>query len=265
MELLRPKNWSLIRSTADIKDMVAFLREPVPCAAGVPAAVGLDYETGGLNPRHDKLCVAQVANAKQSFVIPFKELEEPAKETFRAFLVEADKRPPLLAHNANFEWKFSAANGAIIPSGLIDTFVLEEVLTAGLKCERGLEDTVARRLHLEMPKAQQTSYWMADSSQYTRQQLEYAAADAECLIDLYANQYRDLANADLLGIADLETSCVCKYAQMGWDGFAIDIEGMQELERTKQAASEALAPKGLDALAAHRPELGQPPYKPLNT
>lgn len=263
MELLRPKNWSLIRSTKEIEEMVAFLREPIACAPGVPAAVGLDYETSGLNPRTDKLCVAQLANAQASFVIPFKEVEEPAKDALRSFLVESDKRPPLLAHNANFEWRFSAANGALIPDKLIDTFVLEQLLTAGLECERGLEESVARRLKLEMTKFQQTSFWLAPSSKYTRQQLEYAAADAECLIDLYANQYRELVNSGLLAIAELETSCVCAYARMGWAGFAVDRKGMEALAKEKAAEAEALAPKVIEAMSERRVELDLPSYQPL--
>lgn len=263
MELARPREWYTPISDAEVAEALEFLREPAAYADDVPAVVGLDIETGGLRARHDPLCTAQLANAEAAFAIPYKDISPTAQQAIRAFLVEHDRRPPLVAHNASFEWCFWRESGAEIEAGLLDTMVLEQVLTAGLAADVGLEDTVGRRLHQDMPKHQQTAFWMAHHSKYTPQMWEYAATDAHILIPLYASQYRELRRAKLLEIADLEMACVIPYSRMGSNGVCIDREAMAALAQQKKTEAEALVPDVVQALASRRQELGLPGYNQL--
>ena len=156
MELALPGESRIAVSDSDVREALACMRDPCSEYDDIQPVVGYDIETGGLRPMYDPLCLAQLSNAKLAVAIPYKDISPAAQGMFLDFLRDDSSRPPLVAHNSNFEWRFSAAAGAEITGGLLDTMVLEQVLTAGLKAEVGLEDTVARRLHLEMPKAQQS-------------------------------------------------------------------------------------------------------------
>ena len=263
MELALPGESRIAVSDSDVREALACMRDPCSEYDDIQPVVGYDIETGGLRPMYDPLCLAQLSNAKLAVAIPYKDISPAAQGMFLDFLRDDSSRPPLVAHNSNFEWRFSAAAGAEITGGLLDTMVLEQVLTAGLKAEVGLEDTVARRLHLEMPKAQQTAYWMAHHSKYTKQMWQYAWVDAVAPRRLYATQIRLLRRDNLMAIADLEMACIIPYARMGWNGMAVDGEGLQQLAKQKQAEAEGLVPQVVAALTQRRAELGLQPYNSL--
>lgn len=263
MDIVRPENNHILVSDADIAEGLDFLREPAPHCSDVPAIVGFDLETSGLDPRRDVLCLMQLSNAEANFAIPYKDVSEHAKGLIRDYLSDHTSRPPLVAHNANFEWRFCMANGIEISDGLLDTLVLEQILMAGMDCEVGLEETIARRIKQSMPKYQQTAYWLAHHSKYRPQMWEYALADSAALVVLYPKHYKLLKRDRLLQIAELEMACVIPYARMGWAGIHIDKEGLEALAAEKQREAEDLLPKVVEALSVRRAEVGLQPYQPL--
>lgn len=262
METFTPWPHRMVRTPAEIKEALDELRRPVPPADGVIPVVGFDLETSGLSHTNDTLCLAQLANKDHCFLLPFKELEPDAIRLLKDYIEQADKRPPLVAHNAPFEWKFCKANGIDIPHGFgfFDTMLMEQLLTAGLKADASLEATVGRRLRKALPKGFQTSYWFGPSAEYLPQQETYAAADACAEVSLFACLYIELFRAGLLRVFEREMRCIVPYARMSYDGIYVDRKDLTALRDRKRRAAERFHGRVLRVLNHERIKRGLPGY-----
>ena len=92
-----------------------------------------------------------------------------------------------LAHNASFEKRFLKTLG-IEAHDIVDTLV-ESKKIRGLKNEQGekishaLHNVAKRELNVDMDKTLQKSDW--ENRPLTKEQLQYAALDAEILLSLH--------------------------------------------------------------------------------
>lgn len=136
--------------------------------------VGLDVETTLWDHR---LCLIQIAGDCTTYLIDALKVAatESLKELFRA------GQPIKLAHNSSFERRILKQYGCVLQS-VVDTLTLSRKRSPAVK-GHGLAAVCERELNIVLDKTQQTSDWSVRP--LTKEQLVYAALDAEVLLDIY--------------------------------------------------------------------------------
>lgn len=162
----RPFDW--VGETAELEALCARL-EKTP-------RVALDIETTLAEPR--EVCTIQLATTERTWVIDARALPlEPVKR-----LLENDRVEKII-HNAIFEEQVLGRYGIKIRN------IYDTLSASRKKHRRGtggghkLGEVCERELGIYIDKSPQTSDWT--QRPLTREQLAYAAVDAEVLIDLY--------------------------------------------------------------------------------
>ena len=143
----------------------ALLNDPAPL-------LGLDIETGGLDPLTDGIRCIQVATSDQVYVFDLKRV--PADTLTRLF----DSGKGFIAHNALFEYRFLRRCG-LVPRRLECSMLMDRVY-AGLQPNGhypSLADSAQAMLHLTLDKTEQKGNWM-EAERLCASQLAYAALDA---------------------------------------------------------------------------------------
>ncbi|MDP8235036.1 MAG: ribonuclease D [Candidatus Erginobacter occultus] len=127
------------------------------------------------------LCLAQVATGDYNAVIDVFELDDLTP----LFLVLEDPSIGIIIHNARFEQSILGKLGCRITS-VFDTLTISRRLR-GYRIPGGhsLGAVCRRELAIELDKSYQTSDW--SRRPLSNAQLNYAALDAEVLIDLHRN------------------------------------------------------------------------------
>ncbi|MCC6381722.1 MAG: hypothetical protein IT304_04395 [Dehalococcoidia bacterium] len=205
---------------------VVRLTDAATLTAALPALfaaemIGLDTETTGLDARHHRLRLIQLA-------IPG-----------RVFIVDTDRVPldglaPLLraarcitGHHLQFDLAFLAAAGLPVPHGdrLFDTFLAAQLLRAGTDEGRwqqcSLARVVRRTLGISLNKEAQTSDW---SAALTDARVRYAALDAAVILPLAERLRDELAEADLGRVAAIEMRALPAVVWLQGAGAPVDIE-----------------------------------------
>jgi len=143
--------------------------------AGEPL-IGLDVETTLANRT---LCLIQIATPARTYLIDA--LEATDLEPLHQVLQNAQTKK--LIHNAAFEREVLGRHGFVIDS-VIDTLSLSRQ-KYGIDAEGGhsLRAVVWREFGLDLDKSQQVSDWR--SRPLSKEQMEYAALDAEVLLGLF--------------------------------------------------------------------------------
>ncbi len=182
------------------------LLTPADVAAVLPSilaakSVGLDTETTGLNPLHDRLRLVQLATSDRVYIL------DAFRCDARVLGPLLTQGPRLVGHNLKFDLRFLASTGLEVPAGerLFDTQLAAQLLGAGTADgylnRSGLAAVVARLLDETVAKTEQKSDW---AGPLTADQLAYAARDAAILLPLAARLDAELAAADLQHVAGLE-------------------------------------------------------------
>lgn len=156
----------VLTSATDLTSVVGHLaREPI---------LSLDVETTLYT---QQLCLVQIGTRTQTFIAD--PLAVPSLEPLRDVLNV--RGPTKVIHNASFERRILGECGLEVAE-VFDT--LRASRDRGPpKVSHRLEAVCARLLDRSLDKSAQTSDWAARP--LSRRQLEYAAVDAEVLIDLY--------------------------------------------------------------------------------
>src|SRR5262249_10957974 len=127
---------------------------------------------------------------------------------------------PLVAHNAAFDLGMLRPLG-FEPGPVTCTLVLSQ-LVHGTRHPRGfheLQACVQRELGQELDKELQRSDWLGV---LTREQLDYAARDAEVLRPLHEALAARVAEGGQQAVAALESRCLPAVAWMAAAGVALD-------------------------------------------
>ncbi|MBM4291064.1 MAG: ribonuclease D [Deltaproteobacteria bacterium] len=140
------------------------------------SVIGLDVETTLGAAKY--MCLAQVATPEYTALVDTWRLQDisalkPVLESERVVKV---------IHNASFE-RDRLADRGITLRGVYDTLAADRRLNPQRE-QHGLKALVRLELGVQMDEAQQTSDWRRRP--LTSAQLNYAALDAEVLLDLYA-------------------------------------------------------------------------------
>ena len=134
--------------------------------------VGLDIETTGLSPQHDRILLIQLGTADQVFVFDVAQIGDAVKD-----LGDIISNPEVakLGQNLYFEWTFLEANGLPLRGHLIDTMLAGKLLNLGMKVSNSLGVLVQRHLGIEMEERKLSKSFIGHEGPFGQEQLEYAA------------------------------------------------------------------------------------------
>jgi DNA polymerase I-like protein with 3'-5' exonuclease and polymerase domains len=215
---------------------------PVVGAIRTADDVALDLETTGLDPRRSEIRLLQIATEEKTYVI---DTWRHAHEELRA-VVEALGDARVVAHGATFEWAFIYHHFGVELTNLVDTMLLEQVWSCGdVAGGFGLGEVAARALHIDLDKSQQLSDWSAPI--LTKQQLEYAALDAQVLLPLLEGVTEAIEDEFLERVAQIELEALPAVARMKYEGMPVDRAAWEAHAAEVEAQMKALERKMLDA------------------
>lgn len=187
--------------------------------------IGFDIETTGLTPDTGRVSLVQAARGGMETVLIDALAVDPS--SFLAVLDGAGEA--IVAHNANFEELWMREFG--FDWHLEDTMIMSRVIHGGLEAARktrhSLADVVRRELGVELAKEEQTSDW--SQRPLTREQVEYAAKDAEVLIPLARTLIKKLELFGLRRVYRLENRVRPAIDAMERRGVAMRREKLEEL------------------------------------
>jgi len=185
----------------------------------------LDCETTGLNFIDDSLLLVQVGNATDQVIFDVRSTMYPE---LKALLTDGRMK---LLHNAVFDYKFLKKAGIVLDK-VWDTMLIEKLLHNGEIVPKGfykLSGVIQRYTSHEISKAQQTSFIGFNDTEFTHDQLLYAAADVQYLEQVRAGQIAHLKQSDLLHCAKLENAACLAFGDIEYNGMAVDTDNWAAL------------------------------------
>ena len=238
---------------------VAAQQDPLPVLFGIDhlsaldgaEVVAFDSETTGLQPELGGLRLLQIGAAGRCVVvIDCWELSAAEWELLREFF--AVKRT-YIAHNAVFDLGWLQEHG-IVPQGITYcTMIASKLLNNGIpNLKHGLGFVVQRYLGHELSKELQASDWSAP--ELSKEQLAYAAADVQALLDLDVELQDRIAVARLTTAYALECLCLPAMAQMQRTGLPFNRVKLQELQAALEVDIERYGARFVEELDAALPE-----------
>lgn len=148
--------------------------------------VAWDIETSGLDWRTDRIATCQIAAGKAVAVVRFSGRERPK----RLVALLEDDAVMKVFHHAPFDLRFMSYQWQAVPTSVACTKVASKILDPQLdNGEHSLMPILARRLGVQISKAQQRSNWLAE--ELTAAQLDYAAADVRHLLSLLTSELKE--------------------------------------------------------------------------
>ena len=199
--------------------------------------VGLDIETTGLSPQHDKILLIQLGTADRVFIFDVELLGDSIKELH---WVISNPYQAKLGQNLYFEWGFLEANGIPLRGNLLDTMLAGKTLNLGQKVSNSLDTLVARHLGLEMEeKKELQKSFIGHEGPFSQKQLEYAARDVSICFPLWTALTKKLHKQNLTHIMRLETRVLPAFASMKNNGFLLDVPYYEDLLSKKLQERDA--------------------------
>lgn len=206
--------------------------------------LAIDTETTGLDPHTSRLRLIQIAvkgSTTLIFILDCFKLLPNAREAITAIL----KTPSVkVFQNAKFDLQFLRSESIGVSGWIFDTMLAAKLLkTSGGPRSSGLAALVKHYLNQAMSKELQRSDF---SRELTNDQLDYAAYDAEVLIDLRDVLLEEIKKNHLVEAARLEFACVYAIASIEYDGIYLDRGKwavlLEETEKIKEEALSELYP-----------------------
>ncbi|MCX6088961.1 MAG: bifunctional 3'-5' exonuclease/DNA polymerase [Candidatus Atribacteria bacterium] len=212
-------DFQLITSDYEFKSLLSSVHEK--------GLVAIDTETTGLDPLKERIRLIQMAVPGEPVrIIDTWSISETIwPKISQLFSLPVTK----IFHNAQFDLKFLSRVGIPVHGPFFDTMLAYQVLSTGLKTNGfKLSDLVKNELGEDLPKELQVSDF---GKEVSREQLEYAARDAQVLLRLYPRLTEQLQKYDLQNTADLEFACLPAVVEMELSGILIDTVKWDKLSR----------------------------------
>lgn len=188
---------------------------------------GVDTETTGLDPHKDKVLLLQIGNKDIQYVLDVRKV---CIEPLRPFFESTTHRK--IGHNFKFDYKMIKGNFGIDTEFIGDTYYAEKILNMGRMFNGfALNDLVERYLGIEMSKEARKTFGSAMSihTDFTAEQIDYAAKDVEVLLPILQEQGAALMKDELASTWQLECAALPCFADMEFAGLYLDKERWQIL------------------------------------
>ena len=178
----------------------------------------IDIETTGLNFLQDSIVTVQVSHNDSNQYIFVIDNDQRRVDALIKLLNNAKI---LVGHNLKFDLKFLIKQG-LQPNQVYDTFICEQILTAGTNVRNNLKAVVQRYCNVSLSKQAQTSF--KPNSTLSSQQLSYAALDIAYLPHIMHQQMEAMQESNLSLLAMLENASVLAFTEMEYNGITLDVE-----------------------------------------
>ena len=192
--------------------------------------IGVDSETTGLDPHIDRLRLIQLAvSGKPVLVIDIFRANDEDLETLSEILASDSVK---VFQNAKFDINFLKAYGFKIKGPIFDTMLAANLLRTPKGPKRlGLGALAEFFLGINLPKEEQTSDF---TKELRPEQIEYAARDAQILLDLRSVMSPELRANQMTDVAKIEFECTRAVADIEYTGILLDIDCWSNLtEKTR--------------------------------
>lgn len=177
--------------------------------------MGLDSETKGFFPQIDQLCLLQLGDDRDQFVIDCLTIE------VKRYKELIESRELIIIHNAKFDLRFLYHQGIYPAENVWDSFLAEKVINIGDITHRAsLAHCVERYLGYKLKKENRGLLHRVGI--YNKDVLEYAAEDVRPLIYVYERQLQQIIKKDLYNTISLENKFVAALSYIEYCGFGID-------------------------------------------
>ena len=184
--------------------------------------ISLDLEADSLDPHRAKLLLFQLAVPGQAYIFDARHLD---LRPFQAVL--GDAKILKIAQNAKFDYGMLKELAGVEVVNIFDTMLAERVLTCGLTKLGDLSLAALARKYLELElkkEVRETFFGAGHLRDFTKKQLDYAAADVLVLFPIFEAQKAQLQKENLEKIASLEFRLVPVVSEMELRGFLIDVD-----------------------------------------
>lgn len=178
----------------------------------------VDCETTGLSHIDDSLLLVQTGTADIQVIWDVRSGMYP--ELMQLLSGHQMK----LLHNAVFDYKFLKKAGVTI-NNVWDTMLIEKLLHNGEAVPMGfykLNSLIERYCSVTLDKEQQTSFVGWSGTEFSYEQLVYAANDVMYLEKVREGQVRHLKQSDLLHCAKLENAACLAFGDIEYNGMLVD-------------------------------------------
>ncbi len=222
--------------------LINFMKDILPYESNLLSAsvIAIDTETSGLDPHTNKIRLIQLAiEGMPVFVIYCSTFLPEGLPIIRNVISSNSVK---VFQNAKFDLQFLMAIEIRPPANLFDTMLAAQLLRSSGGAQRaGLKELVHHYLGESFSKDEQKSDW---SEVLRREQLEYAAKDAEVLLRLRKKMLVEIKQNNLVEVARQEFSCARAIAEVECNGIHLELSRWQELrakiEKEQQACLEKL-------------------------
>jgi DNA polymerase-1 len=235
---------------ADPKDVRLVTTEdaarPVIATLMSQPAIGMDFETTGLDPHSNRVRLVQLSTPETTYVLDTNYVPLDVLEP----LVTGG--PIKIAHNASFEAQFLWHHFKQMPYPIFCTMLGDQVLDT-LSRGKGAHDLVKAakeyagvKLDPDEKKSFQQSDW---SRELSPQQLSYAARDSALLLPIYQTIKAKVEALKLGPIVDLEMAALPYVAWMEYSGIGFDKDAWSRIAEEAGGSREGIQGE-MDKLAA---------------
>jgi DNA polymerase I-like protein with 3'-5' exonuclease and polymerase domains len=218
---------------------VTALHEAIASISDLDGLVGLDFETTGLDPRHDRPRLLSLADQSGKILV-IDLFEVGGLPNLREVLASLQ----VVAHNAIFDLSFLRVAGINLTGDC--TMIAAHVLTGQ---PLSLKDAVKQFLQIDIEKDHQQSDW--SPPKLSDDQLRYAALDAQLALKLFVVLKERLIESRALASYEVVRDAQPTIVAMRLAGFAIDAKGHAQLVEDLSAKHSLLSAE----LTARQPDL----------